>query len=128
MGLATGTAVVNGQRITAPTGDAYNPVGFGQLVQMQPVQNINVPPMVGGGTGGMGGAVTGQDVVGGYGTSSLNSAAVLDANQNPWSLRASPVLWALGGLVLSLVLLKAVHWRKTTLGGIHASESAGAEV
>lgn len=135
MGLTTGTAVVNGQRVTVPTADAYNPVGFGQIVQMQPIQNINVPPMVGGGTGGTGGAVSGQDVVGGYGTANLNSAATLAANANPFSLRASPVLWAVGGLVVSLVLLRVISWRKVTLAGAgehahigSANESADANV
>jgi hypothetical protein len=134
MAMGPSTAVVDGQRFTFPTGNAYNPTGFGQLVQMQPISNVNVPPMVGGGGGSMGGAVQGTDVVGGYGTANLNSAATMAANQNPWSLRDSPLLWAVIGLVLSLLILTKIHWGKSLISGeekanvgpMHESAEAGA--
>lgn len=126
MAINKNTLVVDGQRFSVPNGDAYNPVGYGQLVQMQPIRQLNQPPMVGvgGGSGGAGG-VMGTDVVGGYGTAGNNAAATIKANLNPFSMKDSPVWWAVIGLIVSVVGLSAIHWRKTTLAGADANLHVG---
>lgn len=125
MAINANTLVENGQRFSVPNSNAYNPVGYGQLVQMQPVRQLNQPPMVGVGGGGAGAGVMGTDVVGGYGTAGNNAAATIKANLNPWSLRDSPVGWAIIGLIISVVGLSAIHWRKTTLAGADANLHVG---
>lgn len=123
MGLDTntGTIVVNGQRTTAPTVNSYDPVGFGQLVQLQPIRNISTPPLAGQ-TSGVIGQNSYPEEVGGYGTAGNNVLATQAANANPWNLRVSSTPWAVILLLLSVALLAAVHWRKTTLAGF--SENA----
>lgn len=135
MAINANTLVVDGQRFSVPNNNAYNPVGYGQLVQMQPVRQLNQPPMVGVGGGSAGQGVMGTDVVGGYGTAGNNAAATIKANLNPWSIKDSPVIWAIFGLIISVIGLSAIHWRKTALAGasenLHvgeAKESANAEV
>ena len=124
MPVGPNTLVVDGQRFGVPTGAAYNPVGYGQLVQLQPVRNLNQPPMVGVSQGGAGSAL-GTDVVGGYGTAGNNAQVTAAANANPHSLTVSPVWWAVVFLVVGLVLLKGINWRETTLEHFTESGSAG---
>jgi hypothetical protein len=115
MALGPQTAVIDGSRFAVPTSNAYQPVGFGQLVQPQPIQNVNFPPMVTGGGGGAGSLTTEQ--VGGYGTAGQNVFSTIAAAANPWNPKHSPLWWAVIGLILAIVLLSAVHWRRTTLAG-----------
>ena len=127
MPVGPNTLVVDGQRFGVPTSNAYNPVGYGQLVNMTPISQLNQPPMVGvGGTGSAGsGGGAGADVVGGYGTAGNNALAAIKAHMNPWSLRESPVLWAVILLLVGLFGLAAIHWRKTTLLGIGENAHVG---
>jgi hypothetical protein len=115
MPVGPNTLVVDGQRFGVPTGAAYNPVGYGQLVQLQPVRNLNQPPMVGVSQGGTGSAL-GTDVVGGYGTAGNNAAATQNAMLNPWNLRHSPTVYVVVGLIVALTLLKVIHWRSLASG------------
>lgn len=135
MALGADTVVLNGQRITLPSGAAYAPSAFAQSPISTPIQTVSIPPMVGNGGGAnVSGAVTGADVVGGYGTAGLNSAATLDANANPWSPRSAPTVWVIGGLAVGLLVLSKVHWSKTAVGvgehaeagPVHESGEAGA--
>lgn len=112
--LGADTVVVAGSRFSVPTKAAYNPYGFGQTVQPQPIQNVNFPPMVSGGGGS--GANFGEDV-GGYGTAGQNVAATQIANRQPFDIRNSPLWWAVIAAVIGLTGLILVHWRKTTLEG-----------
>lgn len=121
MPVGPNTLVVDGQRFAVPTQNAYNPVGYGQLVNLTPISQLNQPPMVGVGGGNSGGGALGADVVGGYGTAGNNALATIKANANPWSLRESPVIWAVLLLLIGLFGLTAIHWRKTTLAGIGES-------
>ena len=126
MPVGPNTLVVDGQRFAVPTGNAYNPVGYGQLVNLTPVSQLNQPPMVGVGGGNASGTAGGADVVGGYGTAGNNALAAIKAHGNPWSLRDSPVLWAVILLLVGLFGLAAIHWRKTTLGGVGENAHVGA--
>jgi hypothetical protein len=123
MSLGAQTVVVDGQRFAVPTGAAYNPYGFGQLVQPQPIQNVNFPPMVQ--SGGGGGGLWGEQV-GGYGTAGANVQATQVANRMPFGLRESPVWWAILALVISIAGLTIIHWRKTIIGGTESVEAGPA--
>ena len=112
--IGANTVAIDGSRFTVPSNAAYNPYGFGQTVQPQPIQNVNFPPMLpnGGGATGSGGALA--EAVGGYGTAGQNAAATAIASTNPWSLKASPTIWFVILLILSLVLIGKIFWRKQT--------------
>ena len=114
MALGPQTRVIDGQRFSGPTQTDYSPVGFGQLVQPQPISNVNFPPMV---TGSPSGQSAMTESIGGYGTAGQNVIATAQAAANPWGFRESPLWWAIIGLVVSIVGLSVIHWRKTTLAG-----------
>lgn len=129
--LGANTAVVDGQRTTLPPLVAFSPLSFGPQTTGVPVVSPSVPPIMGAGT--YGGAANssggvGYNSVGGYGTADNNAAAAADAGAHPFSLKSSPVVWAVGALVLGLVLLQAINWHETvdaSVGHTKASESAG---
>lgn len=113
--LGPSSGIVNGQLLDFPTTAAYNPQGYGPQTIAVPQISPSLPPYMAGaspmGVSGNGGSV------GGYGTAENNTLATTIAANNPWNARVSPVIWAVGGLVLSLVLLKAIHWRETIVEG-----------
>lgn len=119
--LGSDTGVVNGQRFTFPTRDSYNPPIVGMQTTGVPNVSPSMPPYIGGGA-----PVTGGTSVGGYGTADNNATMTAIAANNPHNLKVSPVWWAVGGLVLGLLLLKGVHWRDTTLGGFDERARVGA--
>jgi hypothetical protein len=123
MSLGAQTVVVDGQRFAVPTTAAYNPYGFAQLTQPQPLSNVNFPPVLPNGVPGGGGS--GFSNVGGYGTAEQNSLVASNANANPWDLKASPTWWTIIFLVFAVFVLSAVHWRKTTLAGADANLHVG---
>lgn len=109
------SGVVNGQLVAFPQHAQYVPqgwtpqtIGVPQVSPSYPPYMLGVGPSAAVGSTG-GGAVS----VGGYGTADNNAMATSIAARNPWNLKVSPVPWALAGLVLSLVLLRAIHWRET---------------
>jgi hypothetical protein len=129
--LGANTAVVDGQRVTLPPLAAFQPQSFGLQTSGVPNVSPTVPPIMGtglvGGSGGSAGGI-GYNSVGGYGTADNNAAATAAAAANPFSLRSSPVLWAVAALLGGLLLLQAVNWHETIdaeLGHTKASESAG---
>lgn len=133
MSLGSDTGVVNGQRFTFPTTASYAPVSYGPTSTGVPNVSPTMPPFFGGAPTATSGI--GMETVGGYGTAGNNSITTAIAAKNPLNPKVSPVLWAVIGLVGSLILLKAIHWRETTLGGFEehgnvgsARERAGAEV
>jgi hypothetical protein len=75
-----------------------------------------MPPFIGAANGGASSMGAGQEGVGGYGTAGNNALTTQVANAHPYNLKVSPVLWAVGALLLGLVLLKAVHWRSLEEG------------
>ena len=123
MSLGPDTGVVNGQRFTFPTTAAYSPIAYGPQTTGVPNVSPTMPPFVGGGTGPTSGL--GFEGVGGYGTAGNNQFVTAVAGSKPWDMRLSPVLWAVVLLVGSLLLLRAIHWRSTTLGGFDEHANVG---
>lgn len=118
MSLGQGTQVVDGQRNLFPTGYAYAPTGYGPQTTGVPNVSPTMPPFIGAANTGSGmGAAAGMEGVGGYGTATNNTLTTAIASANPHNWKVSPVWWAIVALVVGLVLLRAVHWRETTLEG-----------
>lgn len=133
--LGANTAVVDGQRVLLPSMAAFAPANYGPQTTGVPVVSPTIPPVMGVGmVGGMANSSggVGYQSVNGYGTADNNAAAAAAAGAQPFSLRASPVLWAVGLLVFGLVALQAINWHETVeaSGGVgrekaRAAESAG---
>lgn len=128
--LGPDTVAVNDQLLAFPSHYAYNPQGFGPQTRGVPNITPSYPPFFGAATG----TAPGAESVGGYGTAGGNGMAASIANAHPWNPRVSATPWVVGGLIASLLLLKAVHWRETILEGregldvgpAHESAEAGA--
>lgn len=121
MSLGADTVVVNGQRFATPTWAAYAPVGYGPQTTGVPQVSPSMPPY-------LGGSPTNNSLienVGGYGTAGNNALAATMANQNPWSFKHSPVLFAVIGLLVALFLLRHIHWRDTILEGAEEHGEVG---
>jgi len=124
MSLGADTGVVNGQRFAFPTRASYDPVQYGPQTTGVPQVSPTIPPFIGGTS-----AVTASGAaegIGGYGTAGNNQQVTAIAAANPFNLKVSPLWWAIGLLLLSLLLLNGVHWRKTTLEGFEEHAHVGA--
>ena len=124
MSLGADTGVVNGQRFTFPTTAAYSPMSYGPQTTGVPNVSPTLPPFIGGGAGPTSGL--GFEGVGGYGTAGNNQVTTAIAGSKPFDMRLSPVLWAVILLLVGLFGLAAIHWRKTTLGGVGENAHVGA--
>jgi hypothetical protein len=104
------SAVVNGQLVNVAPGAAFSPLAFGPAYTgpgMWPRQGVyNVPPVLPSASlqASMAPASYGQS-----GTYPLPSAT--DHQGNPFSITASPLLWALAFLTLGLAMLYFIHYR-----------------
>lgn len=114
-----GSFQVDGRRVPLQTKAAYSPQSFGPSLAAVPTAQPNVPPglsaapTAGTGLYGISQAPTGMTSdVGGYGTADNNGLATAIAADNPWSFRDSPVLPALLFLIVGLVGLRLIHWRR----------------
>lgn len=117
MALGPETVAVNGERTNVPQAAAYFPHPYGPQTQGVPNVTPSYPPYLGGAPLNL---APGAESVGGYGTAGNNAQVTALANAHPWNLKVSPVWWAIIGLVVSLVALKAIHWRDTILEGEEA--------
>lgn len=122
--LGSQTQIINGQRVDTPTLFQFAPTSYGQQSTGVPNVSPSIPPFIGAGGGG-GGAYGGGSTVGGYGTADNNAQVTAIARAHPYSLKVSPALWAVGLLLFSLILLKGIHWRETTLEGFDERAHAG---
>lgn len=134
MSLGANTQVVDGQRNIFPTRAQYAPMSYGAQTTGVPQVSPTLPPFLGGGGSAAGSpSLSGTDDVDGYGTAGNNALMTQVANAHPHNLKVSPVWWAIGSLVVGLLLLRGVHWRQTILEGGEnarvgrASERAEAE-
>jgi hypothetical protein len=127
MSLGPLTQVVDGQRNTFPAGYQFFPQGYGPQTTGVPQVSPTMPPFIGAQNtaGGGGGGAWGSEGVGGYGTAGNNAVVTQIAAGNPHSLKASPLWWAIGFLIIGLLLLKGIHWRETTLEGFEERGHAG---
>jgi hypothetical protein len=124
MSLGSQSVVVNGQRIDAPTHFQYTPYGYGPQTIGVPQVSPSMPPYLGAGAAGSSAMGAGEDV-GGYGTAGNNQQVTAIAAANPYSLKVSPVWWAVIALLVGLMLLKGVHWRDTVLEGASEKGNVG---
>jgi hypothetical protein len=124
MSLGSDTFVINGQRFSQPTGAQYSPTQYGPQTTGIPQVSPTQPPFIGAANGGAS-SLGGMEGVGGYGTSGNNSLVTATAANNPHNLKVSPAWPAVICLVVGLLLLKAVHWRKTTLEGFDERGNVG---
>lgn len=133
MSLGQGTFVNDGQRFSGPTAGMFAPVTYGPQTTGVPQVSPTMPPFLGGSAAGATSS-GGMANVGGYGTADNNGLVTATAANHPHNWKVSPVWWAVGALVIGLLALQGVHWRKTILQGDEgasvgrASESAHAEV
>lgn len=97
---AYGSSVVNGQLVTNYTWSAMKPAQAAAPYW----QGTGVKPrtLMGYGAGPTG--LAGYGVAGG-------GVIINDAGEQPWNLRASPVPWAIGFLIVGILGLRHVHWR-----------------
>ena len=113
MTVGPDSVAINGQLLNVPPSAAWNPLSWGPQTRGVPNVSPAYPPFMGGGMQ----TAPGSEAVGGYGTAGNNAMATQIAAAHPFNPRVSPVLWAVVGLVVSLILLKAVHWRETIIEG-----------
>jgi hypothetical protein len=100
------TEVVNGQMVNVAPAAAYDPLVFAGAYSgpAWPRQGVyDVPPV-------MPSAATSVDA-GDYGGMSNAYPTATDASGSPFSLKSSPLWWALGGLVASLLFLHYVVYK-----------------
>jgi hypothetical protein len=102
MALGASTNVINGQFIGLPQGYQYAPQGYGPGTVTVPSSPPTVPPSIGGGSSTQLASASGLGQVGLYGS---------QAAAHPWSLKVSPLPWAVLGLLFALVMLHLVHYR-----------------
>lgn len=114
-GIGPGSAVADGQRFAVWTSSAFRPQAFGPTVTAAPAAVATVPPVVGAGYMGPAGSA-GATTIGGYGTADNNTYVASVAASQPFSFKSSPLPFALIGLVVSLVLLRAIFWRHEHIG------------
>lgn len=112
MALGPDTQVYNGQRFHLPQGDVYFPPAYGPQTQGVPNVSPTMPTFLGGSpTSG------GYSSINGYGTADNNSSVTAIAAAHPFNWKVSPLWWAVIGLVVSILLIQKIHWRKTILEG-----------
>lgn len=124
MSLGSNTQVVDGQRNIFPTGQQYTPMSYGQQTTGVPNVSPSMPPFMGS-TNGPGSSMGLSEGVGGYGTAGNNATVTAIAAEHPHNLKVSPVWWAVIFLIVGILLLRGVHWRKTTLEGASADATFG---
>lgn len=127
MPTGSNTQVVDGQRNLFPSSYAFAPTQYGPQTTGVPNVSPTNPPFIGAANGGGGsGAGAGMEGVGGYGTAGNNAVVTATANANPHNWKVSPVWWAVAFLLISLLALNGIHWRKTTLEGVQEHGHVGA--
>jgi hypothetical protein len=113
MPLGYTSQIINSQLVPVAPEQAFNPLTFGQAYTgpaMWPRQGVyNVPPVL-----PSPGLMTVQ-APGAYGATGAGGFPLPTAQGpggNPYHPTMSPLLWALAFLVVGLLLLQHVHWRK----------------
>lgn len=108
--LGYGSDVINGQLVAVRTRDAYAPIGWGPTIHGPGATVNTLPPMLapGGGSGGFG--VAAPSKLSGISGGADGQLAHAGAN-NPWDWALSPVPILIAILIISMVWLRAVHWR-----------------
>lgn len=110
MPLGYGTTVVNGQMVPIPVKSAFDPLVFGQAYTgpaYWPRQGVyNVPPVL------PSGSLQAAMAPASYGASGYTGFEVPTAgNGNPYSPTKSPLWWALGFLIVGILMLQHIHYK-----------------
>ena len=116
--IGYGSEVINSQLLPVPEQQPYNPLVFGRAfvpVGAWPRQGVyNVPPVLpsGGLQQSMPPAAYGASggYSGGPGSYGVTPSSV-GGTGSPWSLKSSPLWWALGFLTVGLLMLHFVHYK-----------------
>lgn len=100
--------VVNGQLINVAPLQAFNPLTFGQAYTgpgMWPRQGVyNVPPVL------PSAALQGSMAPSSYGASYPMPTSASESG-NPFSVKKSPLWWALGFLIVGVLMLQHIHYK-----------------
>lgn len=114
MALGYESAAVNDQLVNVAPGQAYSPLVFGSEYTgpgMWPRNGVfNVPPVVPSPSVQSGMAATQLGSGANYG-GSIPAPTATSASGNPFSLKSSPVLWALLFLVIGMLMLMYIHYK-----------------
>lgn len=102
MFLGPSTSVIDGQRVSVQTSDAWHPVAYGSTLQSVPAGQPVLPMFAGAPVSASGVNLTGNDD---------NAMAAARAGANPFSFRDSPLPWAVVFLLVGLIGLRVIHWR-----------------
>jgi hypothetical protein len=109
------SAVVNSQLVNVAPQQAFNPLVFGRSyvpVGAWPRQGVyNVPPVLPAGQLGMSMAPASYGGSGGPPGSYGVTPSAVGKTGSPWSLKSSPLWWALGFLTVGLLMLHFVHYK-----------------
>lgn len=110
------SAVVNGQLINVAPKQGFDPLTFGQAYTgpaMWPRQGVyTVPPIMPSAEQAdrMTPATYGGSAVSGVGGATAFPSAT-DNNGSPFSLTKSPLWWALGFLIIGILMLQHIHYK-----------------
>ena|SRR5215813_10659189 len=114
MAIGYGSVAVNDQLVPLPVQSAYNPWSFGPVYTgpaFWPRQGVyNVPPIIAPGAVAAAGGARAGSSSGATGGSPVMPTQTGDAG-NPWHMTKSPVLWALGFLIIGLWMLHFIHYK-----------------
>lgn len=114
MALGPSTQVINGTRFDLSSREAWFPRGWGPQTAGVPQISPTMPPFLGGSPYASSSIYA---TASGMGTAENNNAATQIAAAHPFNWKVSPLLWAVIGLVVALLLIQKIHWRKTILAG-----------
>ena len=110
-----GSVVVNGQLVGAQTTSGYFPSSYGGGVYAGPALSpVTAPPSVGYGMGLAQSTVSGTAPTGSVpGANSSTSASTTNrGSTSNGGVIGSPAMWALAFMVIGVLWLRFVHWRK----------------
>jgi hypothetical protein len=109
--IGYGSDAINDQLVPVPPVAAYNPLVYGAMVDMWPAYGTySTPPVLGASspiTGTADYSMPGQPEHGG----SITMPTAVSPEGSPFSLKHSPLWWAIFGVVGSLLILHYVFWR-----------------
>jgi hypothetical protein len=114
MALGTSSNVVNGQLVHVAPGNAFDPIGFGPIYtgpMFGGAQQYNVPPVSP--SGALASAVPQSgSAAGGSMMSGFPMPTNASPSGSPWSLRHSPLWWGIGFLIIGILMLHHIHYRR----------------
>lgn len=107
--LGYSTEVVNGQMVNVAPGAGYDPLIFGQAYTgpaMWPRQGVyNVPPVL------PSGQLQGSMAPSSYGYTGMPVPTATSEKGNPFHPTKSPLWFALGFLIVGILMLQHIHYR-----------------